>query len=93
MLTLFQCLVGIRDNQTNQRIAELSRNDSTDMRIIAAVTLFFLPATFMAVSVSAPGNGVLLLTSNRPSSAQHFSTFEPRRTDECRQWASESTLA
>jgi hypothetical protein len=55
MLTLFQCLVGIRDNQTNQRIAELSRNDSTDMRIIAAVTLFFLPATFMAVSCCTSG--------------------------------------
>ncbi|KAI9695493.1 MAG: hypothetical protein M1820_008595 [Bogoriella megaspora] len=49
-------MIGNRDNilnfraaQASVRIAELARKDSSDMRIIAAVTLLFLPATFVAV--------------------------------------------
>ncbi|KAI9660366.1 MAG: hypothetical protein M1821_009716 [Bathelium mastoideum] len=48
-------LVGNRDNVLNFRaaqasihIAELARKDSADMRVIAVVTLLFLPATFVA---------------------------------------------
>ena len=33
----------------SNKVALLTRRDSTDMRIIAAVTLFFLPPTFIAV--------------------------------------------
>ncbi|KAF2013810.1 hypothetical protein BU24DRAFT_494212 [Aaosphaeria arxii CBS 175.79] len=59
-------LVAQKDNQTNiaaasasyhiasssRRIAILTRKDSTDMRIIAAVTLVFLPGTFVATLFS-----------------------------------------
>lgn len=55
-------LVGQRDNERNieaaqvsqqiakdsRKVAILTRKDSTDMRIIAAVTLVFLPGTFVA---------------------------------------------
>jgi hypothetical protein len=34
----------------SNKVALLTRRDSTDMRIIAAVTLAFLPGTFTAVS-------------------------------------------
>lgn len=34
----------------SKKIAELTRRDSNDMRVIAAVTLMFLPGTFVAVS-------------------------------------------
>jgi hypothetical protein len=34
----------------SSKVALLTRRDSTDMRIIAAVTLAFLPGTFTAVS-------------------------------------------
>jgi len=33
----------------NQKIAELTRRDSIDMRIVAMVTFIFLPGTFTAV--------------------------------------------
>ncbi|KAF2471517.1 uncharacterized protein BDR25DRAFT_155301, partial [Lindgomyces ingoldianus] len=36
----------------SRRIAILTRRDSTDMRIIAAVTLIFLPGTFVATVFS-----------------------------------------
>lgn len=49
-------MVASRDNALNYRAAEASirlaaitRRDSADMRVIAAVTLIFLPATFVAV--------------------------------------------
>lgn len=48
-------MIGQRDNRVNietatmsQKIATLARRDSLDMRIIAAVTLVFLPGTFVA---------------------------------------------
>lgn len=34
----------------SRKIAHLTRRDSTDMRIIAVVTMLFLPGTFTAVS-------------------------------------------
>lgn len=47
-----------RDNALNKRtsdasleVSRVSKMDSNDMRTIAAVTLAFLPATFMAVRV------------------------------------------
>ncbi|KAK3324958.1 hypothetical protein B0H66DRAFT_107998 [Apodospora peruviana] len=49
--------------RTTRRLAELSRKDSTDMRVISAVTLVFLPATFTSTFFSAsffnfqPGGG------------------------------------
>jgi len=39
--------------RTSRRLAELSRKDSTDMRVISAVTLVFLPATFTSTFFSA----------------------------------------
>ncbi|KAH8651282.1 hypothetical protein BX600DRAFT_100986 [Xylariales sp. PMI_506] len=39
--------------KTSRRLAELSRKDSTDMRVISAVTLVFLPATFTSTLFSA----------------------------------------
>ncbi|KAF2185611.1 hypothetical protein K469DRAFT_707841 [Zopfia rhizophila CBS 207.26] len=68
-------LIGQKDNRLNisaasascqiasdsRRIAILTRRDSTDMRIIAAVTLLFLPGTFIATVFSTGlfdwGNG------------------------------------
>ncbi|KAK5124758.1 hypothetical protein LTR85_001471 [Meristemomyces frigidus] len=48
-----------RDNEQNRRaaeasvhLAEVTRRDSADMRVIAAVTLIFLPATFVATLFS-----------------------------------------
>ena len=38
--------------QTTRRLAELTQRDSTDMRIIAIVTLIFLPATFVSTFFS-----------------------------------------
>ena len=35
--------------EDSKRIAVLTRRDSNDMRVIAAVTLLFLPGTFVAV--------------------------------------------
>ncbi len=60
------CLIGTNDNRLNyqatqasvriaedfKRVALLTRKDSTDMRIIAAVTLLFLPGTFVATFFS-----------------------------------------
>ena len=43
-------MVGSRDNQLNYQAAQAARRDSSDMRVIAWVTLGFLPATFVAVS-------------------------------------------
>lgn len=34
----------------SKKVAILTRRDSTDMRVIAAMTLMFLPGTFVAVS-------------------------------------------
>ncbi|KAK3369227.1 hypothetical protein B0T24DRAFT_722199 [Lasiosphaeria ovina] len=39
--------------RTTRRLAQLSRKDSTDMRVISAVTLVFLPATFTSTLFSA----------------------------------------
>jgi len=39
--------------RTSRRLAEITRRDSTDMRVIAAVTLVFLPATFTSTFFSA----------------------------------------
>jgi hypothetical protein len=39
--------------RTSRRLAELGRKDSTDMRVISAVTLVFLPATFISTFFSA----------------------------------------
>lgn len=44
-------LVASRDNELNGQAAEAARRDSSDMRTIAWMTLLFLPATFIAVSV------------------------------------------
>jgi len=38
--------------EASKRVAETTLQDSTDMRIIAAVTLFFLPGTFTATLFS-----------------------------------------
>jgi Mg2+ and Co2+ transporter CorA len=53
-------MIGQRDNRVNieaakasQKIAILTRRDSLDMRIIAAVTLVFLPGTFIATMFGA----------------------------------------
>lgn len=53
-------LIGQRDSrshfvlaETSRKLAELSQRDSTDMRVIAAVTLVFLPATFVSTFFSA----------------------------------------
>jgi hypothetical protein len=41
--------IGYRDSQTNLEIARDTRQDSNQMRSIAFLTMFFLPATFIAV--------------------------------------------
>jgi hypothetical protein len=50
-------LISQRDNRLNMEIADASQkiaaaisHDNSNMRIIAAVTLLFLPGTFTAVS-------------------------------------------
>jgi hypothetical protein len=43
--------LNLRTADTSVRIAEASRQDSTAMRSISVVTLLFLPATFVAVSI------------------------------------------
>ncbi|AEO69054.1 uncharacterized protein THITE_2054178, partial [Thermothielavioides terrestris NRRL 8126] len=40
--------IGYRDSQTNLEIARDTRQDSNQMRSIAFLTMFFLPATFIA---------------------------------------------
>ncbi|EAS29009.3 uncharacterized protein CIMG_07755 [Coccidioides immitis RS] len=45
-------LLGQRDNHLNRSIAESQRRDSMDMRIIAVVTLLFLPGMFTATLCS-----------------------------------------
>lgn len=42
-------LIAQRDNYLSLDVAYHTRRDSTDMRMIAAVTLFFLPGMFTAV--------------------------------------------
>jgi hypothetical protein len=37
--------------EDSRKLAESSRRDGAEMRVIAIVTLLFLPATFVAVSV------------------------------------------
>jgi hypothetical protein len=68
-------LISQRDSQSHimmaaasRRLAELSRKDSTDMRIIAAVTLVFLPATFTATLFSSSFFNFQPPTSDRVSS-------------------------
>ena len=63
------CLVGTVDNELNRQIAEAARRDSKDMRIIAYVTLLFLPGTFVAVRVhlNTPCKGLADIRG-RPSS-------------------------
>ncbi|KAK4546931.1 hypothetical protein LTR36_001663 [Oleoguttula mirabilis] len=72
-------MVASRDNQLNYRAAEASnrlaavtRRDSADMRVIAAVTLIFLPGTFVATLFS--------------TSFFDFSPKEPRRVVSKRVW-------
>ena len=45
-------MIGQRDNRLNIETATAARRDSNDMRIIAAVTLVFLPGTFTATLFS-----------------------------------------
>jgi hypothetical protein len=45
-------IIGQRDNKLNIETATAARRDSNDMRIIAAVTLVFLPGTFTATLFS-----------------------------------------
>lgn len=45
-------MIGQRDNKLNIDTATAARRDSNDMRIIAAVTLIFLPGTFTATVFS-----------------------------------------
>lgn len=54
MLTLqkFYNTISQIDNQLNYQIAKATRMDSYDMRAIALLTTFFLPGTFVAVSVN-----------------------------------------
>jgi hypothetical protein len=39
-----------RDNKLNQLIANSSKRDSSAMKVLAVVTMLFLPGTFVAVS-------------------------------------------
>lgn len=50
--------------EDSKQIAIMTRRDSTDMRIIAAVTLIFLPCTFTAVGILLPLRRVLALMMN-----------------------------
>jgi hypothetical protein len=43
-----------KDNLAMREVAIAAAKDSATMRVIAAVTLFFLPPTFVAVSSSTP---------------------------------------
>lgn len=45
-------LIAQRDTNLNLHIASLASRDSSDMRVIAGVTLVFLPPTFTAVSLT-----------------------------------------
>lgn len=45
-------MIGQRDNRLNIETATAARRDSNDMRVIAAVTLIFLPGTFTATLFS-----------------------------------------
>lgn len=40
----------LRMAEDSRKVAILTRQDSTDMRVIAGATLVFLPATFVAAS-------------------------------------------
>ncbi|KAH8900360.1 hypothetical protein GQ53DRAFT_127389 [Thozetella sp. PMI_491] len=69
-------LINLRENRsqmvlakTSRRLAELSRKDSTDMRVISAVTLVFLPATFMSTFFSAS------FFNFQPEEASHMSPW------------------
>lgn len=39
-----------RDNANSLKASKVALRDSSDMRAISLVTMFFLPGTFMAVS-------------------------------------------
>jgi hypothetical protein len=54
-------LVAQKDTAAMMTIAAHTRRDSIDMRIIAAVTLIFLPGTAIAVSDSLPLQSLLLI--------------------------------
>jgi hypothetical protein len=43
-----------RDAESNQLIAISGKRDSTSMKVLAVVTMIFLPGTFVAVSISSP---------------------------------------
>lgn len=45
--------IGYQDTQANLKIANDTRRDSSRMRSIAFLTMIFLPATFIAVCLSA----------------------------------------
>jgi hypothetical protein len=55
--------------KASQRLSELSRKDSTDMRVISAVTLVFLPATFTSTFFSAS------FFNFQPDDSSHISTW------------------
>ncbi|ORY59502.1 uncharacterized protein BCR38DRAFT_58470 [Pseudomassariella vexata] len=55
--------------EATQKLAAMSRKDSIDMRIIAAVTLIFLPATFTATFFSAS------FFNFQPSGGDHVSSW------------------
>lgn len=72
-------LIAQRDNYLSLDVALNTRRDSTDMRMIAAVTLFFLPGMFTAVSDSIPPPvrirklQALNMLMHRPCSRRHSS--------------------
>ena len=51
--------VNISLAETSAVIAKESKKDSSAMKAIAVLTMFFLPGTFLAVSLSPPSHGPL----------------------------------
>lgn len=87
-------MIGTKDNQLNYKAAEaslriaegsrkvaiLTRQDSTDMRVIAAATLLFLPGTFVAVSTSLLISRLVIDPTQTLFSASFFSFLPPDQT-------------
>ncbi|KAL1984899.1 hypothetical protein VTN96DRAFT_8558 [Rasamsonia emersonii] len=63
-ITLLYNLITGHDSATNLRIADESKKDSTSMKIIAAVTMFYLPATFVC---SLFGTNLVALDTSGPA--------------------------
>jgi hypothetical protein len=64
-----------RDNKLNQLIANASKRDSSAMKVLAVVTMVFLPGTFVAVStifVSPPNFEGARMASALLKSLQSF---------------------